>query len=154
MLLRSKEPGHQQCCWNMVARSPNATHESTGRPKVPPSMVRLATNEFFRFCKIFPNETGHMIPQLSYVRLYLCLNKTRTSIRSFWPFLIDFLVWADYWLTDHPELRGTTQPSTMGGPLGEPGFCIFRSTASAIMILTMLNQNPRIIRSPRVTGFN
>ena len=38
----------KQCCWNMVARSPNATYESTGRPKVPPSMVRLATNEFFR----------------------------------------------------------------------------------------------------------
>ena len=40
-----------QCCWNMVARSPNATHESTGRPKVPPPMARLATNEFFRFCR-------------------------------------------------------------------------------------------------------
>ena len=25
-----------QCCWNTVARSPNATHESTGRPKVLP----------------------------------------------------------------------------------------------------------------------
>ena len=35
-------------------------------------------------------------------------------------FLIDFMVWADYWLTDHPELRRTIQPSTMGG--------IFRST--------------------------
>ena len=40
-----------QCCRNMVARSPNATQESTRRPKVPPSMVCLATNEFFRFCR-------------------------------------------------------------------------------------------------------
>ena len=28
------------------------------------------------------------------------------------------MVWADYWLIDHPELRWTTQPSTMGGQLG------------------------------------
>ena len=33
-------------------------------------------------------------------------------------------------LTDHPELRGTTQPSIMGGPLGDPGFCFFRSTVN------------------------
>ena len=33
-------------------------------------------------------------------------------------------------LTDHPELRRTTQPSIMGGPLGDPGFCFFRSTVS------------------------
>ena len=70
--------------------------------------------------------------QISCVRLYLCLNKTRTSIGSFWPFLIDFVVWDDYWLTDHPELRRTTQPSRMGGPLGEPRFCIFRSTEYAL----------------------
>ena len=31
-------------------------------------------------------------------------------------------------LTDHPELRRITQPSIMGGPLGDPGFCLFRST--------------------------
>ena len=36
-----------QCCWNTVARWPNATHESNGPPKV----LRLATNEFFVFCK-------------------------------------------------------------------------------------------------------
>ena len=40
-----------QCCWNKVARSPNATHESNGRLKVLPWMVRLATNELFMFCK-------------------------------------------------------------------------------------------------------
>ena len=62
--------------------------------------------------KIFRNETGHTIPQTSCVRLYLCLNKSRTSTGSFWPFLFDFMVLADYWLTDHPELRRTTQPST------------------------------------------
>ena len=31
-------------------------------------------------------------------------------------------------LTDHPQLRRTTQPSIMGGPLGDPRFCFFRST--------------------------
>ena len=36
-------------------------------------------------------------------------------------FFIGCMVSADYWLT--------TQPSTIGGPLGEPGFCIFCSTA-------------------------
>ena len=50
-------------------------------------MVRLATNEFFRFCrKYFGNETGHTIPQISCACLYLCLNNMRTSIGSFWPF--------------------------------------------------------------------
>ena len=29
---------------------------------------------------------------------------------------------------DHPELRRTTQPSIMGGPLGDPGFRFFHST--------------------------
>ena len=33
-------------------------------------------------------------------------------------------------LTDHPELRRTTQRSIMGGPLGDPGFCFFRSTVN------------------------
>ena len=117
----------------MVALSPNATHESTGRPKVPPSMGRLATSEFFWFCrKYFGMKLDirflRTIPQISCVHLYLCLNKMQTLIGSFWPVLINFMVWADYWLVDHPELRWTTQPSTMGDPLGEPGFCIFRST--------------------------
>ena len=33
-------------------------------------------------------------------------------------------------LTDHPELRRTTQPAIMVGPLGHPGFCFFRSTGN------------------------
>ena len=37
-------------------------------------------------------------------------------------------------MTDHPELRRTTQPSIMGGPLGDPGFCFFRSTVSHISV--------------------
>ena len=41
------------------------------------------------------------------------------------------MLWADYWLTDHPELIRTTQPSTMNGQLCDLGFCIFRSTAMA-----------------------
>ena len=35
----------------MVARSPNATHESIGQTKVPPPTFRLATIEFFRFSR-------------------------------------------------------------------------------------------------------
>ena len=83
----------------------------------------------WRFCrKYFRMKLDITIPEISCVHLYLCLNKTRTSIGSFWLFLIDFMVWADCWLTDHPELRRTTQPSPMGGPWGKPGFCIFHST--------------------------
>ena len=36
----------QQCFWKAVARSPNATHKCSGRPRTPPYMVRLATSEF------------------------------------------------------------------------------------------------------------
>ena len=43
------------------------------------------------------------------------------------------MLWADYWLTDQPELRRTTQPSTMGGPLCDPGFCILCSTAVLVV---------------------
>ena len=37
-------------------------------------------------------------------------------------------------LTNHPERtrRWTTQPSTMGGPLCDPGVCIFHSTAVSL----------------------
>ena len=58
----------------------------------------------------------------------VCLNKMRTPFGPFWPFLIGCMVSADYWLADYPEVRRTTQPSIIGGPLGEPGFCIFCST--------------------------
>ena len=40
------------------------------------------------------------------------------------------MVSADNWLADYPELRRTTQTSTIGGPLGEPGFGIFCSAAA------------------------
>ena len=40
-------------------------------------------------------------------------------------------------LVDNPELRRTTQPSTMGGPLGEPGFSIFCSTVFHEYALTL-----------------
>ena len=43
------------------------------------------------------------------------------------------MVSADYWLVDYPELRRTIQPSTIGGPLGEPGFCIFCSIACRLV---------------------
>ena len=38
------------------------------------------------------------------------------------------MVSAEFWMADYPEMRRTTQPSAIGGPLGEPGFCIFCST--------------------------
>ena len=37
-------------------------------------------------------------------------------------------------LTDHPKLRRTTQSSIMSGPLGDPGFCFFRSTGIGSVI--------------------
>ena len=61
-LLRECRELNPQCCWNTVARSPNANHVSTGWPKVLPWMVRLVTNAIFRFCKkIFRNESGDMV---------------------------------------------------------------------------------------------
>ena len=52
----------------------------------------------------------------------------RSILVHFEHFFIGCMVSADYWLADYPELRRTTQPSTIGGPLGEPRFCIFCST--------------------------
>ena len=37
-------------------------------------------------------------------------------------------------LTDHPKLRRKTQSSIMSGPLGDPGFCLFRSTGIGSVI--------------------
>ena len=52
----------RQCFWNMGARSPNATHVSTGWLKVLSWMVRLAINEIFRVLqKIVGNESGLMV---------------------------------------------------------------------------------------------
>ena len=93
-------------------------------------MVRLATNGFFRFCrKCFEiNQVERRFHRCTNIKCPLCLSKMRTPFGPFWPLLIGCLVSADYWLADYPELRRTTQPSTIGGPLGEPGFCIFCST--------------------------
>ena len=93
--------------------------------------------------KIFRNETGYTVPPMHWYHMSVCtcvLSKRHTPIGSFWPILIDFTVWADYWITDHPELRRTTQASTMGGPLGEPGFCIFRSTGNSAVFFAQLVQ--------------
>ena len=107
--------------------SPNVTHESTGRPKVSPPMVHLATNELFRFyrkyfrMKLGVTFTDIMCPFVLVPQVALGFRLPLLTI------LIDFMLWADYWLMDHPELRRTTQPSNMGGPLCDPRFCIFRS---------------------------
>ena len=63
------------------------------------------------------------------IKCPLCLSKMRILFGPFWPFFIVCMVSANYWLADYPEMRQTNQPSTIGGPLGEPGFCIFCSTA-------------------------
>ena len=45
------------------------------------------------------------------------------------------MVSVHYQLTDHPELKRTTHPSIMGGPLGDPGFCFFHNTTTYLMLL-------------------
>ena len=52
------------------------------------------------------------------------------------------MVSANYWVRCHPELRQTTQPSTMGGPLGDPGLCIFGSSESIIIADKYLRDSP------------
>ena len=105
--------------------------------------------------KIFRSETGYTVPPMHWYHMSVCtcvLSKRHTPIGSFWLILIDFMVWADYWLTDHPELRRTTQASTMGGPLGEPGFCIFRSTGnSAVFSHSLFKLTTKKTRRFRIT---
>ena len=48
------------------------------------------------------------------IKCPLFLIKMGIPFGPFWPFLIGCMVSADYWLTDCPELRRTTQPSTIG----------------------------------------
>ena len=92
-------------------------------------MVRLATNGFFRFCrKCFLMTADWPFHRSTYIKCPLCLSKMRTPCGLFRPVLVGCMVSADYWLADYPELRRTTQPSTIGGPLSQPGFCIFCST--------------------------
>ena len=73
-----------------------------------------------------------------YIKFPLCLSKMRTPCGLFWPFLVGCMVSSDYWLVDYPELRRTTQPSTIGGPLSEPGFCIFCNTAFDYTVFSCL----------------
>ena len=54
---------------------------------------------------------------------YCALVKWGPCVVHFYHFLIGCMVSADYWLADYPELRRTTQRSTIGGPFGEPGCC-------------------------------
>ena len=60
--------------------------------------------------------------------VHCALVKRGPRLVHFDHFLIGCMVSADYWLADYPELRRSTQPSTIGCPLGKPGFCIFCST--------------------------
>ena len=138
----------------MVARSPNATYESNGQPKVLPWMVRLPTNEFFVFCKKkFARKLDRQLrryhihglaqdcsfsianaPEIlqSCTKPSVCLCTCVWVKREYRLARFDqFFNWfygLSILLTDHPELRRTTQPSIMGGPLGDPGFCFFSST--------------------------
>ena len=80
--------------------------------------------------KCFVMKVDRRFHRCTDIKCPLCLSKMRTLFGPFWPFFfIGCMVSADYWLADYPELRRTTQPSTIGGPLGKPGFCIFCSTA-------------------------
>ena len=111
---------------------PNVTHEVSEQAKVQPWMVLLATNEFWRFCKKKISEwnwTHNSTDGLIwYVPLYLCLSKTWHPIGPFYTWFCSLS--RLYWLMDHSKLTWTTQPSTMDGQLGDPGFCIFRSTVN------------------------
>ena len=72
-----------------------------------------------------------------YVCLYLCLNK---NVDSGWLILTDSLIHLmvslEYQLTDHPELRWTTQPAITGGQLGEQGFGFF----AALLYVKQINK--------------
>ena len=82
--------------------------------------------------KCFGMKVERRFQRCTDIKCPLCLIKMRIPFGPFWPFLIGCVVSADYWfLTDYPELRRAPQPSTIGSPLGEPGFCIFCSTVQA-----------------------
>ena len=78
------------------------------------------------------------------IKCPLCLSKCGPRLVRFDNHLIGCMVSADYWLADYPKLKRTTQPATIGGPLGESGFCIFCSTGLFIMtyssVLTPISQ--------------
>ena len=100
-------------------------------------MVRFATNGFFRFCrKCFGMKVERRFHGCTDIKCPLCLSKMRTPFGPFLPFLIGCMVSADYWLMDYPELRRTTQPSTI-----EPGFCIFCSTGTVSMRTRLTSNN-------------
>ena len=86
----------------------------------PPWLVRWATQDF------------RLLTAL--IKYPLCHSKTRTPFGPLWAFCDwlhhTYMVSVDYWLAEYPELRRTTQPLTIGGPSGEPGFCISCSTVS------------------------
>ena len=81
-------------------------------------MVRLATNGFFRFCrKCFGIKVERRFHRCTDIKCPLCLSKMRIPFGPFWHFFIGCMVSADHWLADYPELRRTTRPSTIGGPV-------------------------------------
>ena len=59
--------------------------------------------------KMLRNEKGRRFRRCTDVKCPLCLSKMRTPFSI----LIGCMVSADYWLADYPELRRTTQPSTI-----------------------------------------
>ena len=78
------------------------------------------------------------------IKCPLCLSKMWTPFGPFWPFLIGCMVSANYWLADYPEMRWTTQPSTIGGPLGESGFYMFCSIAIPWQLMPWLLTVPGV----------
>ena len=70
-----------QCCTNTVARSPNATYKSPGRPKVSPWMVRWATSKFACDTQIACKSTGAVACTKQVTsRLQYCFNGFWKSI--------------------------------------------------------------------------
>ena len=77
-----------------------------------------------------------------YVCLYIVWIKREYQLAHFYQFFNWFHV-LSILLMDQTELRRTTQPSIMGGPLGDPGFRFFRSTAGgAYPLVGTVSTNP------------
>ena len=130
---------HCQCCWNTVARSrqmrpmnPPGDPRSYHRGSVWRSMGSLGFAENVSEWKWTDDSTYVLISNF-----HCALAKCGPAWSILTPFFIGCMVSADYWLADYPELRRTTQPSTIGGPLGEPGFCIFCSAVHSFQTAYM-----------------
>ena len=113
---------HIQCCWNTVPGRQMRPMNPQGDPRSYHSWSVWRPMDYLGFCrKCFVMKVERRFHRCTDIKCPLCLSKMQHSLVHFDHFLLVAWSTADYWLT--------TQPSTIGGPLGEPGFCIFCSTA-------------------------